>query len=164
MQLRAAGQKSLSQTDSLQPAPQRRALRGVDHRHPPLAGTPGAGIAPLDKSRRRAARPLRPWPRVKSPKRALPAPRASHRSTTPGANKKEDVVELTRDQMTEMYRRMVRIRCFEEQVVELAARGELAGAAHTSIGEEATIVGACVALRTDDYMVGTHRSHGHTIG
>src|ERR671933_386881 len=63
-----------------------------------------------------------------------------------------------------MYRRMVRIRLFEEQVVELAARGELPGAAHTSIGEEATVVGACMALRTDDYMVGTHRSHGHPIG
>jgi len=73
-------------------------------------------------------------------------------------------VELTHDQLIEMYRRMVRIRFFEEQVVELAARGELAGAAHTSIGEEATIVGACMALRTDDYMVGTHRSHGHPIG
>jgi pyruvate dehydrogenase E1 component alpha subunit len=77
---------------------------------------------------------------------------------------KEDVVELTREQLMEMYGRMVRIRSFEEQVVELAARGELAGAAHTSIGEEATIVGACMALRTDDYMVGTHRSHGHPIG
>jgi acetoin:2,6-dichlorophenolindophenol oxidoreductase subunit alpha len=73
-------------------------------------------------------------------------------------------VELTREQLIEMYRRMTRIRLFEEQVVELAARGELPGAAHTSIGEEATVVGACMALRTDDYMVGTHRSHGHPIG
>jgi pyruvate dehydrogenase E1 component alpha subunit len=73
-------------------------------------------------------------------------------------------VELTREHLIEMYRRMLRIRLFEEQVVELAARGELPGAAHTSIGEEATVVGACMALRTDDYMVGTHRSHGHPIG
>ena len=73
-------------------------------------------------------------------------------------------MELTREQLIEMYRRMTRIRLFEEQVVELAARGELPGAAHTSIGEEATVVGACMALRTDDYMVGTHRSHGHPIG
>jgi acetoin:2,6-dichlorophenolindophenol oxidoreductase subunit alpha len=78
--------------------------------------------------------------------------------------KEDQVVELAREQLIEMYRRMMRIRSFEEQVVELAARGELPGAAHTSIGEEATVVGACMALRTDDYMVGTHRSHGHPIG
>jgi pyruvate dehydrogenase E1 component alpha subunit len=73
-------------------------------------------------------------------------------------------VELSNEQLIEMYRRMVRIRFFEEQVVELVARGEMPGAAHTSIGEEATVVGSCMALRTDDYMVGTHRSHGHPIG
>ena len=37
-------------------------------------------------------------------------------------------------------------------------------AAHTSIGQEGEIVGACMALRDDDYMVGNHRSHGHPIG
>jgi pyruvate dehydrogenase E1 component alpha subunit len=63
-----------------------------------------------------------------------------------------------------MYRRMLRIRLFEEQVIELVARGDMPGAAHTSIGEEGTVVGACMALRIDDYMVGTHRSHGHPIG
>lgn len=71
---------------------------------------------------------------------------------------------LSNEQLVEMYRRMLRIRFFEEQVVDLAASGELPGAAHTSIGEEGTVVGACMALRTDDYMVGTHRSHGHPIG
>jgi pyruvate dehydrogenase E1 component alpha subunit len=73
-------------------------------------------------------------------------------------------MELSNEQLVEMYRRMVRIRYFEEQVVELVARGEMPGAAHTSIGEEGTVVGACMALRIDDYMVGTHRSHGHPIG
>src|ERR1700757_5231176 len=73
-------------------------------------------------------------------------------------------MELSNELLVEMYRRMVRIRLFEEQVVELVARGELPGAAHTSIGQEGTVVGACLALRDDDYMVGTHRSHGHPIG
>ena len=72
--------------------------------------------------------------------------------------------EIDAKHKLEMYRRMVRIRYFEEQVIDLARDGELPGAAHTSIGEEATVVGACMALRTDDYMVGTHRSHGHPIG
>lgn len=64
----------------------------------------------------------------------------------------------------EMYRRMLRIRRFEEMAVELAARGEIAGALHTATGQEGEIVGACMALAIDDYMVGNHRSHGHPIG
>jgi len=64
----------------------------------------------------------------------------------------------------EMYSRMVRIRRFEETAKDLLTRGELYGAFHTSIGQEASIVGACAALEREDYMVGTHRSHGHPIG
>src|SRR5688500_7790841 len=77
---------------------------------------------------------------------------------------KEVSVELTKDIMVEMYRRMLRIRRFEENVVQMAAKAEFPGVGHTSIGQEATVVGACVALRDDDYMAGTHRSHGHPIG
>jgi pyruvate dehydrogenase E1 component alpha subunit len=73
-------------------------------------------------------------------------------------------MELTKERLVEMYRRMLRIRFFEETVVELAATGAFPGAAHTSIGQEATVVGTCLAVRDDDYMAGTHRSHGHPIG
>ncbi len=65
--------------------------------------------------------------------------------------------------LMEMLRRMVRIRLFEEEVIELVQRGEMVGAAHSYIGEEAVAVGACLALRDDDYMTGNHRSHGHPI-
>ena len=58
----------------------------------------------------------------------------------------------------EMYRRMQRIRVFEEAVKTLPVEG------HLSIGQEGAIVGACMALRDDDYITGTHRSHGHPIG
>ena len=71
---------------------------------------------------------------------------------------------VTGDDLREMYRRMSRIRQFEATTKELMLSGELYGAFHTSTGQEASIVGACMALRTDDYMVGTHRSHGHPIG
>jgi pyruvate dehydrogenase E1 component alpha subunit len=63
----------------------------------------------------------------------------------------------------EMLRRMVRIRRFEEAVIDLVQRGEIVGAAHSYIGEEAVAVGACLALRDDDWMTGNHRSHGHPI-
>jgi TPP-dependent pyruvate/acetoin dehydrogenase alpha subunit len=59
---------------------------------------------------------------------------------------------------------MVRIRKFEEEGIRLFTAGIIPGAYHASIGEEATIVGACMALRVDDAMTGTHRSHGHPIG
>jgi len=65
---------------------------------------------------------------------------------------------LTQTQQLETYRRMVRIRLFEEAL----DTNEIAG--HLSIGQEAAIVGACMALRDEDYITGTHRSHGHPIG
>lgn len=71
--------------------------------------------------------------------------------------------ELTHDEQLELYYRMLRIRRFEEAAIKLQKRGEITGAIHASIGQEATIVGACAALRSDDFMAGTHRSHGHPI-
>jgi len=59
---------------------------------------------------------------------------------------------------------MLRIRLFEERASLLLSRKELPGVLHNSIGQEAEIVGACTALRDDDYMTGNHRSHGHPIG
>ncbi len=63
----------------------------------------------------------------------------------------------------EMMRRMLRIRYFDEEAVQMVQRGELVGAVHCYIGEEAVAVGACAALRDDDYITGNHRSHGHPI-
>ena len=73
-------------------------------------------------------------------------------------------MELTDERLIEMYRRMLRIRHFDEAVEKLAGRGLVPGAAHLTIGQEAEVVGACMAVRADDYMVGNHRSHGHPIG
>src|SRR6266852_7534143 len=62
-----------------------------------------------------------------------------------------------------MYRRMVMIREFEEQVNELYTRALMPGLAHLYIGEEAVAVGICEALRPDDYITSTHRGHGHCV-
>ena len=70
---------------------------------------------------------------------------------------------LDNTMLMEMLRRMMRIRHFEEAVINLVERGEIVGAAHSYIGEEAVAVGACMALRDDDWITGTHRSHGHPI-
>ncbi len=63
----------------------------------------------------------------------------------------------------EMYRRMRRIRDFELAAIDLFKRGQVKGAIHACIGQEATEVGVCLALRTDDLIAGTHRSHGHNL-
>ena len=70
----------------------------------------------------------------------------------------------TKDQMLEMQRRMLRIRHFDERASKMVKRGHIPGTVHTSIGQEAQVVGATMALRDEDYMTGNHRSHGHPIG
>ncbi|MBI4255990.1 MAG: dehydrogenase E1 component subunit alpha/beta [Candidatus Rokubacteria bacterium] len=58
---------------------------------------------------------------------------------------------------------MVKIRRFDEKTVELFNAGLVKGTAHSYVGEEAVAAGACANLREDDYIVGTHRGHGHCI-
>src|SRR4029434_6450414 len=62
-----------------------------------------------------------------------------------------------------MYKQMLRIRLFEEQVNQLYTRALMPGLAHLYIGEEAVAVGVCEALRPDDYITSTHRGHGHCL-
>jgi len=62
-----------------------------------------------------------------------------------------------------MYRQMMAIRLFEDQVNELYTRALMPGLAHLYIGEEAVAVGVCEALRADDYITSTHRGHGHCL-
>jgi pyruvate dehydrogenase E1 component alpha subunit len=74
------------------------------------------------------------------------------------------MTHVDNDLWREFYRRMVRIRTFEDEAGKCGLKGEIPGALHTAAGQEGEIVGACMALRKDDYMVGNHRSHGHPIG
>jgi len=63
----------------------------------------------------------------------------------------------------EMYRKMLRIRRFEERVIRLVNENEIAGVTHEYIGQEAVAVGVCAALNKDDVITSTHRGHGHII-
>jgi acetoin:2,6-dichlorophenolindophenol oxidoreductase subunit alpha len=62
-----------------------------------------------------------------------------------------------------LYRQMVRIRLFEEQVNDLYTRALMPGLAHLYIGEEAIAVGICETLTNKDYITSTHRGHGHCL-
>ncbi|MCK5568651.1 MAG: hypothetical protein KAJ15_02980, partial [Spirochaetes bacterium] len=72
-------------------------------------------------------------------------------------------MEISKNVQLEMYRRMVRIREFELTAMDLFKRGQVKGAVHPYIGQEASGVGVCMALKKDDLIAGTHRSHGHNI-
>ena len=71
---------------------------------------------------------------------------------------------LPKETLLEMQRRMLRIRIFDERASKMVKRGQIPGTVHTSIGQEAQVVGACMALRRGDHITGNHRSHGHPIG
>ncbi|MCJ7668103.1 MAG: thiamine pyrophosphate-dependent dehydrogenase E1 component subunit alpha, partial [Anaerolineae bacterium] len=65
--------------------------------------------------------------------------------------------------MKEMLLQTHLIRAFEEKADELYALGKVHGTMHLSIGQEAMAVGAIAALRPEDYILSTHRGHGHCI-
>lgn len=72
-------------------------------------------------------------------------------------------MKIPRDKLLLMYERMLRIRHFETKVSEEFAKGNINGAVHLYLGEEAVAVGACATLNEDDYITSTHRGHGHII-
>ncbi len=64
----------------------------------------------------------------------------------------------------EMLRRMLIIRSFEQHLSQAFHQGLLpTEAIHLSIGQEATAVGSCMALKLTDTMTTTHRGHGHML-
>jgi TPP-dependent pyruvate/acetoin dehydrogenase alpha subunit len=63
----------------------------------------------------------------------------------------------------EILRRMLLSREFDSRLANLYTRGLIRGSSHPAIGQEAVAVGACAALRADDYITSTHRGHGHAI-
>ena len=67
------------------------------------------------------------------------------------------------DALLAMYASMLRVRLFEERARELFQNGRIPGFLHTSVGQEAVAVGVAAALRHDDYVLSTHRGHGHLI-
>jgi pyruvate dehydrogenase E1 component alpha subunit len=73
-------------------------------------------------------------------------------------------MNLETETLLEMQRRMLRIRRFDERCSKMVKFGYIPGTVHTSIGQEAQVVGATMALEDGDTMTGNHRSHGHPIG
>jgi len=69
----------------------------------------------------------------------------------------------SRNFLEQLYRTLYTIRLFETQCIKLYRQGLFIGYFHPYLGEEAIASGVCAALRKDDYIVSTHRGHGHCI-
>src|SRR5512140_216177 len=72
-------------------------------------------------------------------------------------------LQLSDDQLAEMYRTMCVIRHFEYMADQLYAMGKVHGTMHLSAGQEAVAVGTARAVRADDFLINHHRGHGHFI-
>jgi pyruvate dehydrogenase E1 component alpha subunit len=72
-------------------------------------------------------------------------------------------MQLTKEELLDLYKTMVRIRTFEMKVAELFAAGRLPGFAHLYAGEEAIATGVCANLGKKDFIISTHRGHGHVL-
>jgi TPP-dependent pyruvate/acetoin dehydrogenase alpha subunit len=73
------------------------------------------------------------------------------------------MTELDHDTLSGLWRRMTRIRSFEERVQAEIAADTLPGYVHTYHGEEAVACGVIPLLRDDDWLTSTYRNHGHAI-
>ncbi len=62
-----------------------------------------------------------------------------------------------------LYKQMVQIRQFEEELYQLFLKRPMPGSMHQYVGEEAVAVGVCAHLTREDYVTSTHRGHGHCI-
>lgn len=71
--------------------------------------------------------------------------------------------QLSHIDLLHMLELMYQIRYFEEKAEELYMRGMIHGTMHLSVGEEASAVGSIAALQPEDYILSTHRGHGHCI-
>ena len=84
------------------------------------------------------------------------------KENSPQSNK-EYIKDFPRELVRSMLVEMLRIRVTEERLGDLVAEDEIKCPCHLYIGQEAIAVGVCAALKNNDYVFGTHRSHGHYL-
>ena len=77
---------------------------------------------------------------------------------------------FTKDEFLRIFRDMLIIREFESMLNDIKTKGEFAGIAynypgpaHLGIGQEAAYVGQAFDLGIEDYIFGSHRSHGEIL-
>ena len=71
--------------------------------------------------------------------------------------------DLADERLLGLYRDMVRVRAFEDEVVDAFRAGLIPGSTHPCIGQEATKAGALAAIEPDDLVLATYRGHGEAL-
>lgn len=72
-------------------------------------------------------------------------------------------MEIERDTLLHMLKKLLEVRLFEEKAFELFGQDLVPGTLHLYLGQEAVAVGVCENLRKEDLIQSTHRGHGHCI-
>jgi len=73
------------------------------------------------------------------------------------------MTSVSPETMLAMYETAATIRRFEQRAIEQYRLGNIRGYLHPYLGEEGIATGSIAALNPDDYIVSTHRGHGHAI-
>ncbi len=83
---------------------------------------------------------------------------------------KEESANFSKDDFLRIYRDMAIIREFEQMLLDIKTKSEYQGIsynnpgpAHLSLGQEASAVGQAYLLDKNDYIFGSHRSHGEIL-
>src|SRR6185312_11487190 len=71
--------------------------------------------------------------------------------------------KLTAEERIELYRKMVRIRRFEERSLRAYQAKKIGGFLHLYIGQEAAAAGCCSLMGKHDHIITAYRDHGHAI-
>ncbi len=81
------------------------------------------------------------------------------------AKKSENLIGgvLSKKKAQDLLYKMVLTRTFEENALEMFSMGKVHGTMHVSIGQEGIAAGAGPALDDGDYLLNTHRGHGHFL-
>src|SRR5438445_7792467 len=155
----AATRSSRGHEAACRPTPRLRSSRAAAMRPRSAAVSEGgAVIAPQadKKTRTNSGRSRRIAPIIARGARAW---RRAGIVGAPGGH----AMKLEGERLESLYTTMVKIRRFDEKTAELFVQGLVKGTAHSYVGEEAVAAAACANLKADDYIVGTHRGHGHCI-
>jgi pyruvate dehydrogenase E1 component alpha subunit len=72
--------------------------------------------------------------------------------------------KLTADDKIELYRKMVRVRRFEQVSMQHYQGGKMGGFLHLYIGQESVAIGCASLLGEHDHMITAYRDHGHALG
>jgi pyruvate dehydrogenase E1 component alpha subunit len=75
-----------------------------------------------------------------------------------------EISSYPKELLEDLFHRMTLVRQFELRAIEERRAGLIPGFIHSCVGQEATAIGACLALEAEDVITSTHRGHGHLIG